>query len=74
VDFIITKNEETWFLAEVKSSENSGISKSLYHFFEQSKAKHAFQVVLNKPHVQKNCFDSTSPTILPASTFLSQLV
>lgn len=74
VDFIVTKNDIPWFLVEVKNGQNSGISKSLYHFQEQTNAKHAFQVVLDKPYVNKNCFEVEKPVIIPASTFLSQLV
>ncbi len=74
VDFIVTKNDEAWFLVEVKKSDSGGISKSLYHFYEQSQAKHAFQVVIEKPYVHQNCFDYTVPVSVPALTFLSQLV
>lgn len=74
VDFIVTKNDEPWFLVEVKNSENSGIGKNLYYFLEQSGAKHAFQVVIEKPYIHQNCFDFSTPIIVPAATFLSQLV
>ena len=74
VDFIVTKNNKPWFLVEVKQSNNSGIGKNLYYFFEKSGAEHAFQVVIDTPYVQKNCFEYIAPVIVPASTFLSQLV
>jgi len=73
VDFLVTKDSEPWFLVEVKSTDQS-MSKSLYKFQEQIKAKHAFQVVFNLPYVERNCFEFTQPVIIPASTFLSQLV
>jgi len=37
-------------------------------------AKHSFQVVLNKDFVNVNCFDYTEPVIVPAKTFLSQII
>jgi hypothetical protein len=61
-------------MIEVKYSANSGISKSLYYFQEQTGAKHAFQVVFDLPYVDKDCFTYTKPIIVPAKTFLSQLI
>jgi predicted AAA+ superfamily ATPase len=74
VDFLVSKNKKPWFLVEVKSSANAGISKSLYHFQEMTKAPHAFQVVFDLDYEEGNCFSSTKPIIVPAKTFLSQLV
>jgi len=74
VDFIITKNEKPWFLVEVKSTDNSGIDKSLYNFQKATGAQHAFQVVLNSNYVNKDCFTYAKPIIVSALTFLSQLV
>lgn len=74
VDFLISKDGEPWILVEAKSSPNSGISKSLYHFKEMTKAKFAFQVVFKMDYVDRNCFSSEDPLIVPARTFLSQLI
>ncbi len=74
VDFIVTKNRQPWFLVEAKYSDNKGISPSLYYFQEQLKVPHAFQVVIDMPYVNKDCFSSNVPIIVPARTFLSQLV
>jgi predicted AAA+ superfamily ATPase len=74
IDFLVTKNNEPWFLVEVKLTLNSSISKSLYYFQEKTGAKHAFQVVLDLPYIDKDCFASTVPVIVSARTFLSQLV
>lgn len=73
VDFLVTKNEEPWFLVEVKNSEGP-LSPSLAYFQKQIHAKHAFQVVINAEYEDINCFDYTEPVIVPAKTFLSQLV
>jgi hypothetical protein len=46
----------------------------VYYFQEQTGAKHAFQVVFDLPYVDKDCFTYTKPIIVPAKTFLSQLI
>lgn len=74
VDFLVTKNKKPWFLVEAKTTNNKGISKSLHHFFQQLETPHAFQVVYDMPFVSVDCFSYKEPTIVPASTFLSQLV
>ena len=74
VDFLVVKNDEPWLLIEVKLSNNSGLSPSLVQFQKQLQAKHALQVVINMPYVDKSCFISDEPIIVPARTFLSQLV
>lgn len=72
-DFAVTKNGKPWFLVEVKTKAK-GISPSLYHFQKETKAPHAFQVAFDLPFVDRNCFEETGPIIVPAQTFLSQLV
>jgi len=74
VDFVVTKNKKVWFLVEVKHSQGAAISKSLAIFQEQTKAEHAFQVVFDMPHIDKNCFDYNVPVIVPVQTLLSQLI
>jgi len=74
VDFLVTKNNKPWFLIEAKLSDGNRISDNLKYFQEQLCAKHAFQVVYNLPYVDANCFEYTAPTIVPASTLLSQLI
>ena len=74
VDFLVTREGKPWFLVEVKSSANVSISKNLYYFQEKLKAKHAFQVVFDMEYIAKDCFAQSIPVIVPAQTFLSQLV
>ncbi len=74
VDFIISKDNKPWFLVEVKASSKAGLSKNLYYFQEKTKAKHAFQVVFDMEYVHKDCFKHIKPIIVPAQTFLTQLV
>ncbi len=74
VDFIVSKNEKPWFLVEVKNSQNSGLSKSLYYYQKLTQASHAFQVVIDGDFEGGNCFNTTEPVIVSARTFLSQLI
>jgi len=73
VDFLVTKEEKPWFLVEAKSSHQSGLSKNLYYYQEQTKAPHAFQIAFDLPFIHRDCFAFKDPVIVPASTFLSQL-
>lgn len=74
VDFLVVKNKVPYFLVEVKSSENKGISPALFYYQQATQAQFALQVVFDKEYVDKNCFISPQPLIVPATTFLSQLV
>lgn len=74
VDFIVTKDDQPWFLVEAKYSDNRGISESLYHFQKVTGADHAFQVVYDLDYIEADCFAHKHPIIVPASTFLSQLI
>ncbi len=74
VDFLVTKNEEPWFLVEVKSQNTKDISKILIMMQKKMDAKHAFQLSFVDDFVEKDCFEYTNPVIVPASSFLSQLV
>lgn len=74
IDFLVTKNNKPWFLVETKLSDNQPLSKNLIHFQKELSVPHAFQVIFNKPYIDKNCFDYQHPVIVPARTFLSQLV
>lgn len=73
VDFLVTKNSQPWILVEAKLS-NGSISKNLINFKSKLNATHAFQVVHDLEYVDKSCFDEYNPIIIPARTFLSQLV
>lgn len=74
VDFIVTKNDKAWFIVEVKNGDGSSINRHLEVFQAQTNAKHAFQVVINMDYIDKDCFSYHHPVIVPAMTFLSQLV
>lgn len=74
VDFVVTRDNLPWFLVEVKSSSKSSLSKSLHYFQNQTKAKHAFQVAMDFDFVERDCFEFQKPVIVPAKTFLAQLI
>lgn len=73
VDFLVTKDKVPWFLAEVKNASET-LSGSLAFFQRATGAKHAFQVVLDADYEDADCFKKSTPAVVPAKTFLSQLV
>ena len=74
VDFLLSRDGEPWMLVEAKRSGKADLSKSLVHHHRQLKKPLALQVALDLPYVDRNCFELTRPTIVPARTFLSQLI
>jgi uncharacterized protein len=73
-DFVVIRDNKPWFLAEVKRASDK-LSPSLKHFQEQVKAPHAFQIVIDADFVNADCFAKAGkPLIVPAKTFLSQLL
>jgi len=73
VDFLIVRDRKPWFLVEAKLSDTR-LSSSLAHYQQQTKAPHAFQVVLNLPYEPADCFTAHRPVVVPARTLLSQLL
>lgn len=73
VDLLVVRERKPWFLVEVKLGETS-LSPSLAYFQEQTKAAHAFQVVMNLAYQPVDCFKAHRPVVVPAKTFLSQLL
>ena len=72
VDFLIAKNGHPWTLIEAKHSERV-LSKNLEKFQIMLGAHYAFQVVLEMPFVNMDCFSVNNPVVVPAKTLLSQL-
>ncbi len=74
VDFIVIKDGSPWFLVEVKKADQT-IAPSLRYFQRQLKVPFAFQVVLEADYVNADCFEANrGPLVVPARTFLSQLL
>ena len=59
---------------EVKSSEKGGISPSLQYFSNIVKPEYAFQVDIDGPYIDRDCFAVRKPVRVPAVTLLSQMV
>src|SRR5215469_997598 len=73
VDFLVVKDRKPWFMVEVKLNETS-LSPSLVHFQAQTQATHAFQLVVSRAYEPVDCFRVHRPIVVPARTFLSQLL
>jgi hypothetical protein len=74
VDFLVVRDGKPWFLVEVKQHDES-ISPALRYFQQQLAAPFAFQVVLDADYVDADCFARAgTPIVIPARTFLSQLL
>jgi len=74
VDFIVARDGKPWFLVEVKHGDRT-VAGALRYFQEQTRAPFAFQVVLDADYVDADCFTRPSePLLVPARTFLSQLL
>ncbi len=74
VDFLLTKDRKPWILVETKVAVKKSLSSSLGYFQEMLDAPHAFQIALDAPFVNKDCFAEKGPIKVSAKTFLSQFV
>jgi predicted AAA+ superfamily ATPase len=73
VDFLIVRDRKPWCLVEVKATRTA-ISDSLRYFHAATKARYAFQLVIDLPYIEASCFARSEPTVVPARTLLSQLL
>jgi len=74
VDFVVVRDRKPWMLVEVKKADSQP-SDSLAYFQDQTKAPFAFHVVLDAAFVDADCFAKPRPPlVVPARTFLSQLL
>lgn len=73
VDFLVTRDQQPWFLVEVKASEKASLSEALSYLQRQTGAAHAFQVAMDGEFVALDCFAQQAPIIVPARTLLAQL-
>jgi hypothetical protein len=74
VDFVVIRDGRPWFLVEVKQSDTA-LHGPLTCSQRQLQAPHAFQVVIDADHVASDCFAQRGhPLVVPAQTFLSQLL
>jgi hypothetical protein len=73
VDFLVVRDRKPWFLVEAKLGDTR-LSPALGYFQGQTKAPHAFQVVMNLTFEPADCFAIHRPVVVPAKSFLSQLL
>ena len=71
VDFVVVRDDEPWFLVEVKTSDKK-LAPALGYF--KDIAPYAFQVVMGLPYGDSDCFSYRRPVVVSARTFLSQLI
>ena len=74
VDFLVARDNKPWFLVEVKRGGARDVSPALAYFQSQTGAEHCFQVAAHLPFIERDCFEHSAPLIVPAATFLAQLV
>ena len=59
----------------MKSSLKESLSKNLLYFQKQLNVPHVMQVVMEADYIDEDCFNHPyEPIIVPAKTFLSQLI
>jgi hypothetical protein len=74
VDFVVVRDGKPWFLVEVKRQDET-MGRALRHYQEQIKAPFAFHVTVDSDYVDADCFARPrGPMVVPARTFLSQLL
>ncbi len=74
VDFVVVRDGKPWFLVEAKYHEES-MSPALKYYQDQLKTPFAFQVILDADYIDADCFARPrGPIVVPAKTFLSQLL
>ena len=73
VDFLVANDGHPWFLVEAKTAAER-LASALAYFQQATGAAHAFQVVMNMLPVMADCFTRHQPTLVPARSFLSQLL
>ncbi|MCY4058587.1 MAG: hypothetical protein OXG44_11355 [Gammaproteobacteria bacterium] len=74
VDFVVVRDRVPWFLVDAKA-DDAPASPALAYFQQKLGAPFAFQVTIRQGYVPRNCFASPGPPlVVPARTFLSQLL
>ena len=74
VDFVVTRGGRPWFLAEAKYRDEA-LNPNLQHYQERLGVGFAFQIILDANYVDRDCFARPGkPLVVPARTFLSQLL
>lgn len=74
VDFLLVRDGAPWILIEVKSSRKTMLSPHLSYFQRNLGVPFALQVAFDAEFVDVDCVRLEQPKIVPAKSFLSQLI
>ncbi len=74
VDFLISRDNQPWILVEVKTSASQPLNKHLAWFQQKTGAQYAFQVVMDRPWVEADCFSTKTPVKVPVESLLMRLL
>ena len=76
VDFLVVRDRRPWFLVAVSrdTPRNGVVSPQLAYFQRVTRARHAFQLVMDGAFTDVDCFAQSEPLLVSARTLLSQLL
>jgi predicted AAA+ superfamily ATPase len=76
VDFLVLRDRRPWFLVAVAPDRprDGAVAPALAYFQRITRARHAFQLVLDASFSGADCFAQSEPAVVSARTLLSQLL
>jgi len=76
VDFLVLRDRRPWFLVAVGDTvPRGGEAPPVLGYFQRiTRARHAFQLVMNGSFLAVDCFAQSEPLVVSARTLLSQLL
>ena len=76
VDFLVLRDRRPWFLVAVTpdAPRDGAVAPALAYFQRITRARHAFQLVLDGSFCGTDCFAQSEPAVVSARTLLSQLL
>jgi predicted AAA+ superfamily ATPase len=76
VDFLVLRDRRPWFLVAVArdAPRDGTVAPALEYFQRITRARHAFQLVLDGSFSGADCFAQSEPAVVSARTLLSQLL
>jgi hypothetical protein len=76
VDFLVLRDRRPWFLVAVApdAPSDGAVAPALAYFQRITRARHAFQLVLDGSFCGTDCFAQSEPAVVSARTLLSQLL
>jgi predicted AAA+ superfamily ATPase len=76
IDFLVLRDRRPWFLVAVgrDAPRDGAVAPALEYFQRITRARHAFQLVLEGSFSGADCFAQSEPAVVSARTLLSQLL